>query len=280
MVTPDVENRSWSSAGVWRPRSWGRWPRRGSCPTGRASRSTVMASTSCRSPAPSAIALGVADRTWVLPRDAGCGSRRACPTASSRSAPAEMITLWFEPERCPVRWDRPTVVDADELLLALVDRLLDESLTTAERTRSERVLFDVLRPVAGRPARPRAAVRRPGPPGGRGGPDRPGRRPHALGRGAAPSAPASARSCGRSGPETGVGFQEWRTRARMAAALRLLLTDTPVSAIAPAVGLRDHERVQCRLPAHDGRAAVSVPGCLTSPAVRRGRRRRGGRSEQ
>ena len=35
---------------------------------------------------------------------------------------------------------------------------------------------------------------------------------------------------------TGLGFQEWRTRARITAALRLLLTDTPVTTIASSVG--------------------------------------------
>jgi AraC-like DNA-binding protein len=36
--------------------------------------------------------------------------------------------------------------------------------------------------------------------------------------------------------ETGRCFQEWRTAARLLAALRLLLTDAPVAAIAGAVG--------------------------------------------
>ena len=194
-----------------------------------------MASTSCRSPAPSAIALGVADRTWVLPRGRGLWVPAGVSHSVEPIGAAEMITLWFEPERCPVRWDRPTVVDADELLLALVDRLLDESLTTAERTRSERVLFDVLRPV---PV-DRLDLALPSD-------DRARRVAEAvlLDPGDARTLSAWGRAVGASErtlmrafrAETGVGFQEWRTRARMAAALRLLLTDTPVSAIAPAVG--------------------------------------------
>ena len=183
----------------------------------------------------SAIALGVADRTWVLPRGRGLWVPAGMSHSVEPIGAAEMITLWFEPARCPVRWDRPTVIDADDLLLALVDRLLDESLTTAERTRSERVLFDVLRPVPvdrldlALPSDDRArrvaeaVLVDPGD----------ARTLAAWGR----AVGASERTLMRAfRAETGVGFQEWRTRARMAAALRLLLTDTPVSAIAPAVG--------------------------------------------
>jgi AraC-like DNA-binding protein/quercetin dioxygenase-like cupin family protein len=183
----------------------------------------------------SAIALGVADRTWVLPRGRGLWVPAGVSHSVEPIGAAEMITLWFEPERCPVPWDRPTVVDADELLLALVDRLLDESLTTAERTRSERVLFDVLQPV---PV-DRLDLALPSD-------DRARRVAEAvlLDPGDARTLSAWGRAVGASErtlmrafrAETGIGFQEWRTRARMAAALRLLLTDTPVSAIAPAVG--------------------------------------------
>jgi len=183
----------------------------------------------------SAIALGVAERTWVLPRGRGLWVPAGVSHSVEPIGAAEMITLWFEPERCPVGWDRPTVVDADDLLLALVDRLLDESLTTAERTRSERVLFDVLRPVPvdrldlALPSDDRArrvaeaVLVDPGD----------ARTLAAWGRTVGASERTLMRAF-RAG--TGVGFQEWRTRARMAAALRLLLTDTPVSAIAPTVG--------------------------------------------
>ena len=183
----------------------------------------------------SALALGVADRTWVLPHGRGLWVPAGVPHSVEPVGSAEMITLWFEPDRCPVRWDEPTVVDADEFLLALVDRLLDESLTEGERTRSELVLFDVLEPgpvdqldlVLPTDDRARRVA------DGVLVDPSDARTLAAWGR----EVGASERTLMRSfRAETGVGFQEWRTRARLTAALRLLLTDLPVATIAPAVG--------------------------------------------
>ena len=218
----------------------------------------------------SAIALGVADRTWVLPRGRGLWVPAGVSHSVEPIGAAEMITLWFEPERCPVRWDRPTVVDADDLLLALVDRLLDESLTTAERTRSERVLFDVLRPV---PV-DRLDLALPSD-------DRARRVAEAVlvDPGDARTLAAWGRAVGASERTLMRAFRAG-DRCRVPGVAHAGADGRRPAAPAhrhagvghrPGGRLRDHECVQRRLPAHDGCPAVRVPGCLTSPGFSAGR---------
>ena len=183
----------------------------------------------------SAIAMGVGDRTWVLPRSRALWVPAGVAHSVEAIGASEMTALWLDPARCPLTWSEPTVVEVDDLVLLLVDRLLDASLPQAERTRSEAVLFDVLRPVTADvldlvlpvddrarlvaeallldPSDNRSLV--------------------AWGRvvGASDRTLMRAFVAG-----TGLGFHDWRTRARVTAALRLLLTDLPIAAIAPAVG--------------------------------------------
>ena len=148
---------------------------------------------------------------------------------------ATMTTLWLDPARCPIGWERTTIVEVDELVGLLVDRLRDGTLDEDVRTRTEAVLFDVLRPVEAdvldlplptddrarrvaeailaTPADDRTLV--------------------AWGR----EVGASDRTLQRAfRADTGYGFHDWRTRARVAAALALLVTDRPVAAIAGDVG--------------------------------------------
>lgn len=183
----------------------------------------------------SAIAIGVGERTWVLPRSSALWVPAGMPHSVEGIGASAMTSLWLDPRRCPLAWSDPTVVEVDDLVLLLVERLLDASLPQTERTRSEAVLFDVLRPVAADeldlslptddrarhvaeallldPSDNRSLV--------------------AWGR----AVGASDRTLMRAFVAgTGMGFHDWRTRVRVAAALRLLLTDAPIAAIAPAVG--------------------------------------------
>lgn len=146
-----------------------------------------------------------------------------------------MTTLWLDPDRCPIGWDRTVLVAVDPLVALLVARLLDPDLDAAARTRTEAVLFDVLEPVAA------DVLDLPLPDD-----DRARRVAEALLADPADDRTLAAwgRTVGasdrtlqrafRSG--TGLGFHEWRTRARVAVALRLLLTDRPIAAIAGDVG--------------------------------------------
>ena len=182
-----------------------------------------------------AIAMGVADRTWVLPRSRALWVPAGTWHSVTALGADAMQTLWLVPERCPITWEDPTVVEVDDLVLRLIDRLLDRTLGTEERTRSEAVLFDVLTPLeidvvelalpADDRARRVAEALLADPADGRS--------LEAWGRevGASDRTLARAFVAG-----TGMGFQEWRTRARVAAALRLLLTDRPITAIATDVG--------------------------------------------
>ncbi len=146
-----------------------------------------------------------------------------------------MTTLWLDPARCPIGWERTAAVTVDPLVRMLVDRLLDPALAAAARTRSEAVLFDVLAPVEADVldlslpvddrARQVAEALLADPADDR--------TLAAWGRAVGASDRTLQRAF-RAG--TGLGFHEWRTRARVAAALRLLLTDRPVAAIAGDVG--------------------------------------------
>ena len=181
------------------------------------------------------MAMGAAGRTWVLPRSRGLWIPAGVPHSVQPLGASEMTTLWLEPDRCPIRWDHPTVVLVDELLLGLMSRLRDPALSSAERHRTERVLVDVLTPL---PADELDLAL----------PDDERARQVAEAVLLDPAdactlvewgrrVGASERTLMRSfRADTGLGFQEWRTRARVTAALRLLLTDAPITAIAGAVG--------------------------------------------
>jgi AraC-like DNA-binding protein len=181
------------------------------------------------------LAMGVAERTWVLPRSRALWMPAGVAHTLAPIGNALASTLYVNPARCPVRWTEPTVVGVDDLVIALVDRLLDSSLSGAARSRSERVLFDVLKPMTvdelalTLPTDERARrigealLLEPS-----------DRRTLAMwGR----EVGASERTLMRAfRSETGLGFQEWRTRARLTVALRLLLTAAPVTTIASTVG--------------------------------------------
>src|SRR5262245_37392937 len=183
----------------------------------------------------SAVAMVIGERTYVVPRARALWVPAGTPHSVAPLGAAQMTTLWFDPARCPLRWSRPTVVNVDGLVEALLDRLRDGSLSAAARTRSERVLFDALHPVPAsdldlalptddRARRVAEAILLD---------PSDNRTLAAWGRLVGASERTLMR---RFQTETGRGFQDWRTAARLLAALRLLLTDAPVASIAGSVG--------------------------------------------
>lgn len=187
------------------------------------------------------VSMGIDERVWVLPRSRALWIPAGLSHTVGTIGGGVMTTLWFDPPSCPIEWADPTVVPVDDLLAGLVARLdaspSPSSLSDAERRRSEAVLFDLLSPLAA----PTAVVDLPMPVD-----DRALRVAHAL-----VAAPGDGRSLADWGRvvgasdrtltraflrETGLRFDEWRTRARITAAVRLLATGVPVGRVATDVG--------------------------------------------
>ena len=181
------------------------------------------------------LVLVVDGRSWVLPRTRGLWIPAGVPHAVETRGPATMLTAYVEPRRCPLRWSSPMAFDASGLAGELIERLARAGLTTEQRARTEAVLWDVVRPLT-------VATLSPPLPAD----DRArrvadclladvtdGRALAAWGR----TVGASARTLARLFvAETGMGFERWRTRTRLAAALPLLADGAAVSAAAHAVG--------------------------------------------
>lgn len=180
------------------------------------------------------LALEADGRTWVVLPPRALWVPAGTDHSVDGLGLSTMTTVWLAPDRCPLDWPT-TAVDLDPLAARLVDRLADHDLAADARSRTEAVLYDVVRPVPVDPIdlpRPtddrarRVADALLATPGD-------GRSLASWGR----EVGASARTLQRSfRHDTGLGFQEWRTRARVAAALALLVEDRPVAAVAADVG--------------------------------------------
>jgi AraC-like DNA-binding protein len=179
--------------------------------------------------------MGVGDQVWTLPRSRALWIPADTPHTVDPIGAATMTTLWFDPTHCPLTWPKPAVVEVDDLFRALVARLDDADLSAAERSRSEAVLFDLLRPM------PTASLDLPIP-----ADDRARRVADALL--AHPSDTRTLSEWGRAVgasdrtlmrcfmADTGLSFQEWRTRARITASLPHLAMGVPVAVVAATVG--------------------------------------------
>jgi AraC-like DNA-binding protein len=174
-------------------------------------------------------------RSWVLPRTRGLWIPAELPHAVQASGPATMLTAYVNPTQCPLDWSSPTVFDASGVAGGLIQRLAREELPPEQRARTEAVMWDVIRPLTVTTLSPPLPSD-----------DRARRVADSLiadvtdsralaawGR----TVGASARTLARLFvAETGMGFERWRTTARLAAALPLLAGGTGVSAAARAVG--------------------------------------------
>jgi AraC-like DNA-binding protein len=181
------------------------------------------------------LVMAAADATWVLPRTRAlwipAGVRHSVATHGATT----MLSLYLEPDDCPLTWTEPTLVEADGLVGALGAHLVSPDLRPDERRRAEAVLWDLLVPV------PVTVLSTTMP-----SDDRARRVADALLADVTDGRPlsdwgrevgASARTLSRLFvAETGVGFERWRTRARLAAALPLLADGAAVATVAYAVG--------------------------------------------
>lgn len=179
--------------------------------------------------------LAVDGSTWVLPRSRALWIPAGVRHAVTASVDTTMLSLYLDPSRCPLTLSTPTVVDAGGLLGELVSHLSQGDLAAAERARAEAVLWDLLTPL------PVMTLPLPMP-----ADDRARRVAEALlgdvadqraladwGRTVGSSARTLARIFVA---ETGMGFAQWRTSARLSAALPLLAAGLGVGAVARQVG--------------------------------------------
>jgi AraC-like DNA-binding protein len=179
--------------------------------------------------------MGVDAATWVLPRSRALWIPAGIRHSVATSGATTMLSLYLDPARCPVTWDAPTLVDAEGIVGQLGGYLVSPELTPAERDRAEAVLWDVLEPV------PVTVLSTPTPTDDRvrrvteGLQDdvTDGRSLTDWGR----EVGASARTLARLFvAETGMGFERWRTHARLAAALPMLAAGDGIGAVARRVG--------------------------------------------
>src|SRR5262245_52522061 len=93
------------------------------------------------------LTMGVATRTWVLPRSRALWIPAGVPHDVLAGGETRFVSLYFEPDTCPISFDDPTVIDSGGLLGHVMDHLTG-SLSPGARERAEAVLFDLIRPVA------------------------------------------------------------------------------------------------------------------------------------
>ncbi|GAA2060527.1 helix-turn-helix transcriptional regulator [Streptomyces albiaxialis] len=172
---------------------------------------------------------------WLLPPSLALWIPAGVPHATGAAGTAVMRSPYVKPERCPVTWTEPTVVEVTPLLRALIEHLHDDGLDEWARGRAEAVLFDALTPA------PVASVSVTRPRDAR-------TRAVADALTADPSdnrtlaewgseVGAGARTLARLFvEETGVSFGRWRERLRMQLAVPLLAEGLTVESVAHRVG--------------------------------------------
>jgi AraC-like DNA-binding protein len=174
------------------------------------------------------------DRCWVLPPHLALWIPGGIPHAQLALRETIMQGIYFDPDRCPPRWDRPVVLAVSSLARQLIEYLAGE-LPDDARTRAEAVLLDVLRPVEA------ATIVVPLP-----ADDRALDVARILLEDPADSRSLEqfARDIGSSPrtllrlflAETGLTFNEWRVHARLQASIAHLAEGRPVSSVAGQVG--------------------------------------------
>jgi AraC-like DNA-binding protein len=175
------------------------------------------------------------NETWVLPPARALWIPAGIAHETIASATTTMQSLYLSTHTCPITWSQPRPVAANALFAELIRYLARSDLSSECRERAEAVVLDLLEPVAvttvhapiprdesaARVAR--ALLDNPADP----------RSLEEWGRHVCVSARTLARAF-RS--QTGLGFDRWRTLARIQAALPELAAGEPVSHVARHVG--------------------------------------------
>jgi len=180
------------------------------------------------------LAMAVGDAAWVLPPSRALWIPAGTRHSVTANGATRMVSVYIPPDRSPLEWDAPTVLDTSGLLGPLLEYLGGE-LDPDARAHGEAVLWDQIA------AMPVTTLALPMPR------DERARRvaeelladvtdERSLSEWGAVGC-ASARTLARLfTAETGMTFARWRTNARLAAALRLLATGAGTTQVARAVG--------------------------------------------
>jgi AraC-like DNA-binding protein len=183
------------------------------------------------------LSISAGDTTWALPPTRALWIPAGVRHTTAATTATAMHSLYLRPDRTPAGYADPTVLAVAPLLAALVGHLGRAELGDGERARAEAVLFDLLvpAPVASvelvlptdERARRVADALLADPADDRG--------VDALAR-LAGTSPRTLHRLFRD--TTGCALAEWRTLARMRAALELLAAGVPVGAVAGRIGYR------------------------------------------
>ncbi|MET9144738.1 helix-turn-helix domain-containing protein [Streptomyces sp. NPDC018057] len=180
------------------------------------------------------VTVDIQDRCWVLPPHLALWIPGGVRHATAALRESVLQGVYLDPVSCPLAWPRPTVLAVSPLARHLIGYLAGE-LPPGVRTHAEAVLLEVLRPADGAvfelplPADPRAreaaALLLEDPADQRGLAEL----AYAVG--------SSARTLLRLFlADTGLTFTQWRTHARLQAALAHLAEGEPVGRVAERVG--------------------------------------------
>ena len=178
-----------------------------------------------------------ASRDWLVPPGFGMWLPSGCEHGGSVIRPGEGSAITFEPDHCPITWDRPTGVAVGPLLGELIAHMSQTGSNHPTRQAAEALMFTLLTPLPSHdiqiamPADPRlrtiaeSLVADPG-----------DQRELSLW---ADHVHTSVRTLSRLFVnETGLTFARWRTQVRIRAAIQMLLAGATVEATARAVGYR------------------------------------------
>lgn len=181
------------------------------------------------------LVMSTCKNAWVLPRTRALWLPAGILHSVTGFGPTTFVSVYVDPERCPITWTEPTAVAASGLPGELVAHLAQPDLPATARQRAEAVLWDVMVAI------PITTLAPPLPVDERARlvADRlladvtDTRSLAEWGR----VAGASARTLARLFVgQTGMGFERWRSTARLAAALPLLAAGRSVSTAAYEVG--------------------------------------------
>ncbi|MEV7401933.1 helix-turn-helix transcriptional regulator [Streptomyces sp. NPDC091267] len=182
------------------------------------------------------LTIAVDNLRWVVQRSRALWIPGGVDHAVVPCSSTSMLSLYFEPDDCPLRWKAPTVIDATGLVGPLLAHLVGLGAgAVGHRARATAVLWDLMKPISittiptilpTDPLALRIALAIKEDPADQ-------RDLKAWGR----EVGASPRTLSRRfRAETGVTFSNWRTNERLNASLSMLGTGQPISRVARAVG--------------------------------------------